>query len=780
MVKIRGQLAQATQQLDTLKRTSAEEKALLRRSLEQEFETKWKRQEETWHQETQRQVMQVTEALQIKQQELSKTQKELCKIQENLSKTHHELTKALEDLSRSQKILPQTQDQLSKTQQQLAWAQQELSKTQLELTRVRLELRNIEEECLKLKQENTITHQQLTSIQQEDQQKLTITQQELTTTLLDLNRFQHENTVLLKRLEKIQNEFDLCQSQKNTLNCDLAIANAAVEGKDLLLTQSEDKLIRLQEEKNRLCNQIVHLENQMQLLEFKLTTMNQKEVEQKDWHEKVSTLQHDLSFQQAKTIALKEEQTKAIANAQEKVDHAEKCMKSMQEELQTANLCLFERKRQLELLLQEKNNLQDNNQRLTFELNQLTLQQEQKQMDLKNAMLQLKEDKQLIQQIVCTLAKRMKLQMDMVHILPPEFKNRTGSSSIKNVPDRTINILKRPSTAGTTRLTTMSTIGTPTGINIINNTSTGSGTTMLSVAGTLDDFICRFQTEQSNEWRKMQEKWAILQQEVDDIDWKLVHLRNRLEEMVLEESGSTTTPTTSTTTCGGVLSLELSSVTPGKNHHTFVNVSASPYSDAIKIGKSTLEIANESLKQPISRQNQLLNPSSSRPSTHAQDISDHNDVGNTKEETESFTVALKKEMKTMRESYENKLEELNTEVKKTQKLRMDSTQRLRRELEEEKMKNHQVITQLNEQLSVLEQKIQQLQNKTQQVQDQEMEVLEKYTEAIDDKTRRHVIKELFELIMNSCKDEFALRTARRQERVQKLHAYCGTSSVERK
>lgn len=63
----------------------------------------------------------------------------------------------------------------------------------------------------------------------------------------------------------------------------------------------------------------------------------------------------------------------------------------------------------------------------------------------------------------------------------------------------------------------------------------------------------------------------------------------------------------------------------------------------------------------------------------------------TVEEQETFALALAKEMKAMKESYEAQLEELTHELRTAQKLRMESTQRLRTELDDERKRSQHIV-----------------------------------------------------------------------------------------
>jgi hypothetical protein len=91
-------------------------------------------------------------------------------------------------------------------------------------------------------------------------------------------------------------------------------------------------------------------------------------------------------------------------------------------------------------------------------------------------------------------------------------------------------------------------------------------------AASLVDFLTTFQLAHSDEWRDMQLKWEQLQQELDDVDWQLVHMRNRLEE----------------------LHLQVPQASPARVARP-KQPTTSPFSDAIAAGKETVPVAQELL-----------------------------------------------------------------------------------------------------------------------------------------------------------------------------------------
>lgn len=70
-----------------------------------------------------------------------------------------------------------------------------------------------------------------------------------------------------------------------------------------------------------------------------------------------------------------------------------------------------------------------------------------------------------------------------------------------------------------------------------------------------------------------------------------------------------------------------------------------------------------------------------------------------------------------------------------------------------------------------------LQKSLSTLQDQEIALLEKHASASNENFRREIMASMFDLIANSCRDEMAQRLTRHQDRLVKLHSYCGSSSV---
>ncbi|DBA04658.1 TPA: hypothetical protein N0F65_012241 [Lagenidium giganteum] len=333
---------------------------------------------------------------------------------------------------------------------------------------------------------------------------------------------------------------------------------------------------------------------------------------------------------------------------------------------------------------------------------------EQDRQSLTASLTQVEDEKNLVKQSITLLATRLRWQLELLSIIPIDIASTSKDVVVGRRREQT---------------------------------------------GTIQEFLAKFQSQHAEQWRSMQQRWAEIQTEMDDADWQLVHIKNRLEELTLDQlagiAGST-----------------------GSGRNAF---GSCPFSAAVAAGKETLPIA-EQLKASISKRMLGTFQCSEHPVTDTNQ-SDGSTEKPKEDDHESFAAALAKEMKAMRERYEAKVDELQEEMRKTQRLRAEATHRLRVELDEEKKRSQQCITQLNERCASLEARLAALQSRYSLLQDQEIELLEKYAGAPSEVVRRETLQALLALIADSCREEMALRSARQQERVAKLHAYCGSSSV---
>lgn len=147
------------------------------------------------------------------------------------------------------------------------------------------------------------------------------------------------------------------------------------------------------------------------------------------------------------------------------------------------------------------------------------------------------EDKGLLQKIIMLLASRLKVQMSLFAAVPGEIASWSASTR-----------QSRPSTAFAQRPDS---------------------------SATFIDFLAQFQRENVEQWRALQQLWEVLRSELEDADWQLLHMKNRLEELHIEYVGRAVTP--------------ISSLPPPVQ----APVAVRPFSDAVAAGKETVPVADQ-------------------------------------------------------------------------------------------------------------------------------------------------------------------------------------------
>ncbi|RQM10874.1 hypothetical protein B5M09_008738 [Aphanomyces astaci] len=145
-----------------------------------------------------------------------------------------------------------------------------------------------------------------------------------------------------------------------------------------------------------------------------------------------------------------------------------------------------------------------------------------------------------------------------------------------------------------------------------------------------------------HEWAEAQAQWQRLQGQCDDADWQLLHMKERLDEMESLMKGG---PSSS------------KHAAAAKKRPAMAHRKQSPFSDAIAAGQRTVAVAD--------KLHQHQSPEI---------------------ESDSYAAALAKEMKAMKDTYEAKLQDLHAELKRVQNMRCEHTARLQRDLADDKAK----------------------------------------------------------------------------------------------
>uniref|UniRef100_K3WYW7 Uncharacterized protein n=1 Tax=Globisporangium ultimum (strain ATCC 200006 / CBS 805.95 / DAOM BR144) TaxID=431595 RepID=K3WYW7_GLOUD len=170
--------------------------------------------------------------------------------------------------------------------------------------------------------------------------------------------------------ESLRLEFSHLTRQLSEQACDLAKAQEAVKEKDGALQLVESHLSTSANEVERQKTQLLHQENQLQLLETKLNRsipvddeelQRKRQMEESNWNQRLAALEYALAAEKQTTTLLNEQHRTSIAIEREKAAHAIAQAKAVAEELEVANMCLAERKKQRK---QEKQAFKDEKQEL--------------------------------------------------------------------------------------------------------------------------------------------------------------------------------------------------------------------------------------------------------------------------------------------------------------------------------------------------------------------------------------------------------------------------------
>lgn len=165
---------------------------------------------------------------------------------------------------------------------------------------------------------------------------------------------------------------ELAQSALRTREQELSLAKAhsSILERETSLQQAQCRLDASLEDLEWHKKHLMHQENQLQLLESKLSrsisvdddeVQKRKHFEESNWNQRLAAMEHALASEKQSAASLKEQQRTSIAIERERAEHAVAQFKAVAEELEVANLCLAERKKQRE---QEKRAFGDEKQEL--------------------------------------------------------------------------------------------------------------------------------------------------------------------------------------------------------------------------------------------------------------------------------------------------------------------------------------------------------------------------------------------------------------------------------
>ncbi|KAG3250738.1 hypothetical protein PI124_g4634 [Phytophthora idaei] len=557
--------------------------------------------------------------------------------------------------------------------------------------------------------------------------------------------------------------------------------------------------------------------------------------EESAWHQRVSALEHALVAERQNTALFREQQRKAVLMEQEKAAHAVEQAQAVAAELATANLCLLERKRQRDQeqkafeeklkeytdrvvnLSSEKDALQREIEALRSQYQQLQQVKEQSGYEAAAIEKKLQEELASVRQELKNLTEiRDNLDRVLAHALAPprgkpgrhhaslselrvelqkakqkiaaleEQLSRNGSIRTSEIDGKLAQLsarerrvveeqrgLKKQRVSARAQLETeraeldqqresqeavecrQKTHHTLLQQIIVLLTQRLQvmmalfETEPVTVLGALNketaelNAVAKPASEDIESWRELQLQWENLRQELQNVDWKLEEMCRQLETLHLEYVGVSLAP------LDGEMQSSLSSLLAGFH-------GPNPFSDAVAAGRDTVPVA-EQLKA-----NRLVRRLYESPESRARQV--------TAEEHETFALALAREMAAMKSGYERQLEELRGELRKTQQHRLLTGQRLRTELANERSCSQQTVAQLRERIAELEAALGDQEKAWIAAQTQQQAILDKHMAATSDDERQRALQELAELVGSE-------QRRRERERLSKLLAYCGASSV---
>ncbi|KAG4243306.1 hypothetical protein PC116_g8853 [Phytophthora cactorum] len=640
----------------------------------------------------------------------------------------------------------------------------------------------------------------------------------------------HDLKVRNEDVERLNSKLDAANTTAENKTRSLQQTEARIEASDQEIerqnTLLEDQAQQIQTLEAKLSRSVPVDDEELQ---------SRQQREESAWHQRVSALEHALVAERQNTALFREQQRKAVLMEQEKAAHAVEQAQAVAAELATANLCLLERKRQRDQeqkafeeklkeytdrvvnLSSEKDALQREIEALRSQYQQLQQVKEQSGYEAAAIEKKLQEELASVRQELKNLTEiRDNLDRALAHALAPprgkpgrhhaslselrvelqkakqkiaaleEQLSRNGSIRTSEIDGKLAQLsarerrvveeqrgLKKQRVSARAQLETeraeldqqresqeavecrQKTDHTLLQQIIVLLTQRLQvmmalfETEPVTVLGALNketaalNAVAKPASEDIESWRELQLQWENLRQELQNVDWKLEEMCRQLEALHLEYVGVSLAP------LDGEMQSSLSSLLAGFH-------GPNPFSDAVAAGRDTVPVA-EQLKA-----NRLGRRLYESPESRARQV--------TAEEHETFALALAREMAAMKSGYERQLEELRGELRKTQQHRLLTGQRLRTELANERSCSQQTVAQLRERIAELEAALGDQEKGWIAAQTQQQAILDKHMAATSDDERQRALQELAELMGSE-------QRRRERERLSKLLAYCGASSV---
>jgi chromosome segregation ATPase len=203
---------------------------------------------------------------------------------------------------------------------------------------------------------------QLRRDREELERALAASKKEVAAQSAERQRLLHDLSMAQQQLRVAESERDAAASVVDAHVSQLDASKRLTLELRQSLQQAEARATSLTQELERQRAVSRHQENQMQLLEGKLSRsialdtdewQRKRQEEESTWHQQLAALEHALTVERQQSATLQQQLDREKAVAKDTAEHAVARAQALSEELTTANLCIAERKKQWETLKAE-------------------------------------------------------------------------------------------------------------------------------------------------------------------------------------------------------------------------------------------------------------------------------------------------------------------------------------------------------------------------------------------------------------------------------------------
>lgn len=231
-----------------------------------------------------------------------------------------------------------------------------------QVDRVEAQLAAANERLVALERARSSDKAQLRRDHEELERALAVSKKEVAAQSAERQRALQDLSATQQQLRSAQSERNAAVTTLGELRSRLDASERLVQQLKQSLQQAEARAATLAQELERQRAVARHQENQMQLLEGKLSRsialdadewQRKRQEEESTWHQQLAALEHALAAEKQQSASLQQQLGREKTAAKETAEHAVARARVLSEELVTANLCIAERKKQLEALKSE-------------------------------------------------------------------------------------------------------------------------------------------------------------------------------------------------------------------------------------------------------------------------------------------------------------------------------------------------------------------------------------------------------------------------------------------